>query len=86
MGRHYCQLCCSSHALPPISRPGLGFDAAVVPHTAARASVLLADLDSEAHGRNVFQQVEMPCAASDFAEEHTISRLILQVDSLDSLG
>jgi hypothetical protein len=47
-----------------------------VPSTAARASLLLADLEPE-HSKP--SSAEMPCATSDFAEEHTISHIFLQV-------
>ena len=31
--RHFCKMCCNSHALPAVSRAGLDFDASCVPAT-----------------------------------------------------
>jgi hypothetical protein len=80
MGRHYCKMCCCSHSLPPISRPGLAFDAEKVPIPFSRAACLLADLE---RGDEPPVAVELPCATSDFAEEHTIFRVVLQREMQD---
>jgi hypothetical protein len=108
MGRHYCKMCCQSHALPAISRAGLEFDAAIVPSTSARclqfeflrgfavlcsisvpvlyaqvlplththrAACLLADLSPGCCEEGA--SMELPAAAADFAEEHTIFQVVL---------